>query len=259
MREPNLMGRVTDKECSDWQLTEDSCRSPLYERMAAMVGIRLTSLRVHRRKAVVEISLPVSSRSSSSADDPQQPFGLFAPMTGVQRLPSFAPRSFVHGAWREAVIDPGARPPASMTGPGGAAAIRPRRQPLAPSTGGRMSATRSSDLMVSTHQRHPICRTRRLKAASRTGTTANRRARAARQGYAEPPRERPPAATVLANSLPIFGDPSSCGFCRVGSRWASILRGSLGRASRGYTLALAAFGVDPLLTSCTGVADEQKD
>lgn len=73
MREPNLMGRVTDKECSDWQLTEDSCRSPLYERMAAMVGIRLTSLRVHRRKAVVEISLPVSSRSSSSADDPDQP------------------------------------------------------------------------------------------------------------------------------------------------------------------------------------------
>lgn len=38
------------------------------------VGMRLTSLRVHRRKAVVEVSLPGSSRSSPSTDDPLLPF-----------------------------------------------------------------------------------------------------------------------------------------------------------------------------------------
>ena len=34
------------------------------------VAMRLTSLRVRRRKVVVEVSLPGSSRSSPSADDP---------------------------------------------------------------------------------------------------------------------------------------------------------------------------------------------
>lgn len=45
-------------------------------RCPVWVGMRLTSLRVHRRKAVVEVSLPGSSRSSPSADDPQPTFGL---------------------------------------------------------------------------------------------------------------------------------------------------------------------------------------
>ena len=51
--------------------------------------MRLTSLQVHRRKAVVDFSLPGSSRSSPSAADPQRTVEGYQSthQSGAQRLP----------------------------------------------------------------------------------------------------------------------------------------------------------------------------
>jgi hypothetical protein len=63
--------------------------------------------------------LPVN-RSSDRRDwtvrsQPEGDIGCRA--AGLQRLPSFASKSRVHGPWREAVVDAPGRQPASMTGP----------------------------------------------------------------------------------------------------------------------------------------------
>lgn len=51
---------------------------PLRGEGQVWVGMRLTSLRVHRRKAVVEVSLPGNSRSLPSAVDPRRSYAVCA-------------------------------------------------------------------------------------------------------------------------------------------------------------------------------------
>lgn len=68
----------------------------------------------------------------------------------MQRVPSVAAGSWVHGAWHEAVIGSPGGPAASMTGIEGAAVIVLGGPKFAPSYRGRMSAARRAELTLST-------------------------------------------------------------------------------------------------------------
>ena len=64
------------------------------------VAMRLTSLRVRRRNVVVEFSLPGSSRSSPSADDPMQPLSFQESCRSTSELEGM-------GALRQELMAPG--------------------------------------------------------------------------------------------------------------------------------------------------------
>lgn len=73
-------------------------------------------------------------------------------MHSLQRLPSFARRIWVYGAWHEAVICSPERPPASTTRLGRLRSFR-RRTVVFPSIDHRMSAVSRFEMTVSTHCR----------------------------------------------------------------------------------------------------------
>ena len=70
-----------------------------------------------------------------------------------KRPPPVVVRSWVHGAWHDAVTDSPGSAGASMTGIEEAAVIQRGRPPVAPPTRDRMSAARRAELTLSTHCR----------------------------------------------------------------------------------------------------------